>query len=533
MDKRIISGGRTKTGAMLLRIGCLSVFTAIVFCPPAALVLDLVQTGLKSPLFPTGRQLTLLLQTLAFGIGVAATAMIAGFAAGTRLWQWRRPILMRIRWLALFTVIVTPYVHALAWSSTFNALNRMLAFIGLQPVPFQGWLAAWWVNSMALCPIALGMTLLGLESVDVELIECGRIMKPDTCCLRKIVFPLAAPQIGAGAAFVFLLSITDYSVPSLFGMNVYPLEIFSVYSATGEASAAFLTAIPLLGIALAVLAAAQAPLRDAALRPIRQNRSWTTDLVWPVWLQFFQRLAILLFAFQILIPVASLVLGSRNSFLSAAFGARREILFSAWTSLAAAVACLPMAFAVAKQMAGKGAAAGIWWLLAIAPLAIPAPLVGIGLVQVWNRMGTAGIYGSWMMPVLAALARFTPVATIVLLAQLRRIDPSLLEAADVYHTSLWKTWTRIHGPMFLPGFVAAACAVFALTAGELGATLIVAPPGQATLTMKIYNYLHYGASQTVAGLCLIMAVIGLAAGAAAILGIRGWARLRASARMNL
>jgi iron(III) transport system permease protein len=79
--------------------------------------------------------------------------------------------------------------------------------------------------------------------------------------------------------------------------------------------------------------------------------------------------------------------------------------------------------------------------------------------------------------------------------------------------------------MFLPGFVAAACVVFALAAGELGATLVVAPPGQATLTMRIYNYLHYGASQTVAGLCLIMASTALGAGVAALFGIRGWARL--------
>jgi len=58
--------------------------------------------------------------------------------------------------------------------------------------------------------------------------------------------------------------------------------------------------------------------------------------------------------------------------------------------------------------------------------------------------------------------------------------------------------------------------VIALTAAELGATLIVAPPGRATLTMRIYNYLHYGGTDEAAALCLLMAGLGLAAGAVAV-----------------
>jgi iron(III) transport system permease protein len=516
---------RPAAGTKLPRMVCLLAFTAIVFGPLAALILDAAGAGLPGTGFPGGRQLGLLLRTLAFGGGVAAMATLVGFAAATRLWHWRRPVAAQARWFAPFMVIVPPYVHALAWSAAFNAINRQLQYLGLQHIPFQGWCAAWWVNSMALCPIAIGMTLLGLESVDITLVESARIMTPDGRCLRKIVAPLAAPHVLAGGAFVFLLSITDYTVPSLFNLNVYPLEIFAVYSATGEASRAFLTSLPLLGIALIVLAFAQAPLRDAALKPLWQARVWTADPVWPPSFQFLQRSAAFLFALQILIPLVALSFAARGHLLAAAAGARGEILFSAWTSGVVALACLPMALAAAGRMARKGPGGKAWWFVVTSPLALPGPLVGIGLVWVWNHAGTSSVYGSHLMPALAGLARFTPVAAIVLLAHLRRIDPALLDAAEVFHTSPVKTWAKIRGPMLMPGFVAAACVVFALAAGELGATLVVAPPGQATLTMRIYNYLHYGASQTVAGLCLIMAAIGLVAGVAALVGLRGWARL--------
>jgi len=147
------------------------------------------------------------------------------------------------------------------------------------------------------------------------------------------------------------------------------------------------------------------------------------------------------------------------------------------------------------------------------------------LIAVWNSPGWSSLYGSSLMPVLAALARFTPLAAIVLLVQLRRIDPLLVDAARVSQVSPLRTWLQIRLPMLAPGLLAAAAVVFALSLGELGATLIVAPPGQATLTMRIYNYLHYGASSTVAGLCLMMVAAALAAGCLALLVLSAWSRL--------
>jgi iron(III) transport system permease protein len=45
------------------------------------------------------------------------------------------------------------------------------------------------------------------------------------------------------------------------------------------------------------------------------------------------------------------------------------------------------------------------------------------------------------------------------------------------------------------------------------------------LSIRIYNYLHFGASDTVAGLCLLLALATLAAGGLAMAAMAGWARL--------
>ena len=49
--------------------------------------------------------------------------------------------------------------------------------------------------------------------------------------------------------------------------------------------------------------------------------------------------------------------------------------------------------------------------------------------------------------------------------------------------------------------------VFILSLGELGTTLLVIPPGKETIPLRAYNLMHYGAHDTVAGLCLIQVVV--------------------------
>jgi iron(III) transport system permease protein len=230
-----------------------------------------------------------------------------------------------------------------------------------------------------------------------------------------------------------------------------------------------------------------------------------------------------LMAAQITLPLVVLAIGAGtwHTLAGSVTSARSEIFFSFLIAGAAAVASLPLGLAAARYLLRHDRQGRLWWFLVTAPLAVPAPLVGIGLISIWNRPWLGAVYGSCLMPVLASLARFAPLAALALLARLRRTDPLLIDAARVFHTRLLKTWLRVRIPLLLPGLMAACGVVFVLAAGELGATLIVAPPGQATLTMKIYTYLHYGASETVAGLCLTMAALALLLGLLGVLVANG------------
>ena len=518
-------------GVLLQRLGLL-VFILIVFGPLLILIIESGRallggnTEWLALIIPSGRRLVLLLQSLGLATAVAAGGVVIGTLIGIVLWRYDTGLGSYLRWLVLILAPIPPYIHALAWSSTIFTVNSSLEGVGIPPIPLEGWIGSWWVQLMSLIPIAVGLALLGLKSVEPFLIDAARMIRTDIRTITRVVLPLASPAILAGGGVLFMLSLMDYSVPSLFQMNVYSLEIFAEYSASNQPARAFLLSLPLLLIAVAVLAVSFLILRNAAQSSNWHTPTWKVAPAWPTWFTWLQRVAVAVLVAQIAVPLISLTttVGTWKNMTSTIASAHSEISFTFLIAILTAVLCLPVALAAARELIKSDRWRQLRWVLVLVPLAIPPPLIGIGLISIWNRPLFLDVYGSNMMPVLASLARFTPLAAIVLVAQLRRIDPLLIEAARILQVNLSQTWIRVWIPMLAPGLLAAAGIAFALSTGELGATLLVAPPGQATLTMRIYNFLHYGASSTVAGLCLMMAVATLIAAALAMVALVGWSR---------
>ena len=81
--------------------------------------------------------------------------------------------------------------------------------------------------------------------------------------------------------------------------------------------------------------------------------------------------------------------------------------------------------------------------------------------------------------------------------------------------------------MMSPAIMITLLVVFLFSLGEVGASLLVAPPGEATLPMRIYNLLHYGATDTVFALSLVILMVA-AAVCGAVLVLRHLLRVRVS-----
>jgi ABC-type spermidine/putrescine transport system permease subunit II len=107
-----------------------------------------------------------------------------------------------------------------------------------------------------------------------------------------------------------------------------------------------------------------------------------------------------------------------------------------------------------------------------------------------------------------------PVAAFAVAVSTRYVPVSQEEAAAVSGARWGRMIWRIVLPQIRIGMVAAWVIAFILAFGELGVSILVAPPGEATLPIRIYALIANAPSSHVAAMALFQAgviVVPLAA----------------------
>jgi len=147
-------------------------FTLIVLGPVLALIIqtgETIATGNLNWLglaIPKGRQWSLFLRSLGLSFGVALFSVFIGGLVASFLWGWCTKLGQFMRWFLLVLAPLPPYIHALAWSAIFMQINIFLRQQGLSEIVFRGWIASWWVQSMAVLPVTIGLGLVGFKMID-------------------------------------------------------------------------------------------------------------------------------------------------------------------------------------------------------------------------------------------------------------------------------------------------------------------------------------------------------------------------------
>ena len=109
------------------------------------------------------------------------------------------------------------------------------------------------VLTLAYFPFVALTTSSGLKSIDRNLEEVSLLSHGRWKTWSRITLPLIAPHIFAGAIFVFILSITDFGVPDILRVKVYPIEVFIQFSAFYNESAATTLSLPLVVVAFSLI----------------------------------------------------------------------------------------------------------------------------------------------------------------------------------------------------------------------------------------------------------------------------------------
>jgi iron(III) transport system permease protein len=464
-----------------------------------------------SALVLDARQRGLLYNTALLGFGTALLSTAIGAPMGVALARTflRKTALLRLALAA--PVLLPPYIVGLAWTH-FGGSNGWLSTVA-GPDVVSEWTyslpAAILVLSLVFYPVSMLATEVAMRRVDGRLEEAALMVAPRGRVLRRITLPLAAPGVLAAALMIFVLSVSEFGVPGLLQVRVYTTEVFTAFAALYDFSRAIALAAPLLLLCLVIAAVAAAVLRDRFVTTRRG--SGTRPVAFDEWRRSAIVAAIAILIAALVLPLASLTrealgAGSLATVLAESSGALVNSLLLS-TAGATAVVAVAVWLGYARARAGRrsGQTADIFLIVLFA---VPSTIVGIGLIGLWNRPGPFGaLYGTDAMLVVGYLARFIPISALALAASARYVPVSHEEAAAVGGAGWLRTMWRIVLPQMRVGLAAAWVIGFILVFGELGVSILVAPPGEATLPIRVYTIIANTPASHVAALALFQTAV--------------------------
>jgi len=432
-----------------------------------------------------------------------------------------------------------------------------------------GWRAAVWVHGLAAVPWVVLIVGSALRAVEAEVEEDAATCASPPKVLWHVSLRRAAPAVGVAALWIGTVVLTEISVTDFFQVRTFAEEVYTqaalgtfdyggdtnlpadptAKSSTplttpainpaefpaiglwsGIALAAIVALFVIAGISRVLTDLADAQHRSPWIWQLKSARYHAAFVLWiPMLLLVAVPLGNLIYKAGVQVLVNET---GRLRIWSAAKAVERvvhapvdfrgELWLSAWLGAATATAAVALALPIAWKLrpnfsVSPGASVGVRalripFLVLAVLLTVPGPLLGLAVIRLLDRpsdsplAALATLYDSNFAPWLVQTLRTLPIAAIILLPALASIPQSTLDAAATEGTGWWGRLLRIALPQRWPAVAAAWLIAFAISVGELAATVLVMPPqrGATALSIQVFQLLHYGVDDRVAAICLFM-----------------------------
>lgn len=120
------------------------------------------------------------------------------------------------------------------------------------------------------------------------------------------------------------------------------------------------------------------------------------------------------------------------------------------------------------------------------PLGISSIILGLGYIRAYQNLPWDPT-GKWYAIAFAHTVIAYPFVIRSTTAVFRKINPRLINAAMSLGANRWRTFLRIEFPMIKSGIIAGATFAFAISIGEINATLMLYNPNYTTIPIAIYR----------------------------------------------
>jgi iron(III) transport system permease protein len=531
-----------------------------VFMPVADLLADWQGWSAWSEGERLGSLLTNTIKLVAFTLAVVLPAGIGG---AVLLYRTDLPMRRGLRFLNLLTLFVPLPLFVSAWQAALGTGGWLPVTLWTNAEPgdpdvspagiaFKPWghglATAVFVHAVAALPWVIVLVGQGLRWVERELEEDALLAAGPWRVFWSVTLPRCRAAVVAAALWVGLMIVTEITVTDMMQVRTFAEEVYTQLVLGNDEALARAVAVSLpLILVVACLVVAGSLRWERTLPPLESVERPPYELAlgltrWPCLI-----LVLLLIGILAGVPVVSLIWKAGLSgdpqawsaqvvrvHLAKEFHVRGEMIALSLvvaagsgllTSTLALLLCWLATGARWFHALSLGLMAVVW--------AMPGPVLGIGMKEAINYLlklipveplevalyrGPSPLPNLWVNVV-----RFFPCAVAVLWPVVRLIPVSLRDAARVDGATPGQEFRHIILPLALPACLRAGFAVMVLALGELGAGKLVATPGSMTFAQEVFVQMHYGVSNDLAALCLILLAL-VACGGALFAMVNGWLR---------
>jgi len=454
----------------------------------------------------------------------------------------------RMGMLLLGLMLFVPlYLQAAAWNAGFGMQGWFTSAVALpawlqQWTLLERWTAAIWIHAVAAVPWVALIVGLGLRMVEPELEEQALLDGSPRQVFFRVTLRSALPAVGVAALWVAVVTAGEATVTELFQVRTYAEVLFTrlgpMRMSPGEAVLGMGPGLALsagLVVAVLLVCARLLPRR----RPISLRRRWVFRLgLWRVPLGLAVGLVLLLLVGVPLVNLcykAGVVItrtdtgwvwtwsvGNCGRMVAGCLVDHRRafgwsLAIGGLAATAAAVAAIALAWPARRG--GRRAVPAL--VVTAVFLALPGPVVGLGIIWLFNFPNSRRLFWLYDQPIpapwMALTLRAVPLATLIMWHALRSVPADLLQSAGIDGAGplrrLWSVALRCR----LSAVALAWIVALAVALGDLGASFLVVPPGVEILSMLIREKVHSGQEFEVAGICLALVLLF-----AAVAGLAAW-----------
>ena len=451
--------------------------------------------------------LYLLAKSILFAFLIALLSNFFGAILAFLLYKTNIKFRNIFKLLVLIPLFISPYIWAVAWK---DLLFILFNNSGL----YSSYIGAILVLTTIFTPLAMLIIGSALSNINSQLEDASFVITRFSNTVFKVIFPLIKPAFVSSFVLVFIFSISEFSVPVFFGVKLFTSEIFVQFSAFYNHSFAIFQSLFLVAICVILLFIEKKHLSDAPFFSIANNgnisktykikNSFIALVFIFVWLFISIILPLLILSYQSFIGGISQFSEAYNYLLP-------TFLTSIILSFVSAVIIVVFSFSVNYVLLYKEklyVSKTFDWVLLIV-FAIPSTVFAISLIQFYNHVFLDFIYSSYGLVLIAYIGKFMFVSSKIISNALKQIPKSIDEIAQIIGVTFFSRIRKIILPIIAPSLFVAFIISFIFSFGELGATIMLYPPGAEIISVKMFTIMANVSQSITSSMALIVFAINL------------------------